>query len=127
MLPWAVGPLSNRAPEYQNRYTLINRDGRLRYSALSRRILTLPPEILAEIFFCRPFDEDLPLVTPHPDRAPLVLCIVCRQWRSVVLLTPKLWSSIFFESHRLNTKMNIWIDSIFQKTMFILLQDDGTA
>jgi hypothetical protein len=104
MLPWAVGPLSNRAPEYQDQYTLVNRDGRLRYSALSRRILALPPEVLGEIFFfCLRFDKDL-LVTPHLDDAPLVLCVVCRQWRSVVLSTPKLWNSIFFESHLLNTE-----------------------
>ncbi|KAJ7311470.1 hypothetical protein DFH08DRAFT_1087834 [Mycena albidolilacea] len=98
MLPWAVGPLFNRAPQYQNQYTLVNRDGKLGVSALSRRVLALPPEVLAEIFFfCLPFDEDL-LVTPDPGSAPLVLCAVCRQWRSVALSTPKLWSSIVFES-----------------------------
>jgi hypothetical protein len=97
MLPWAVGPLSNRAPQYQNQYTLVNRDGKLRFSALSRRALALPPEVLAEIFFfCLPFDEDL-LVVPDPDDAPLVLCAVCRQWRNVALATPKLWSSLFFD------------------------------
>jgi hypothetical protein len=98
MLPWAVGPLSNRAPQYQNQYTLVNRDGKLRLAARSRRVLALPPEILGEIFFfCLPFDKNL-LVTPDPHGAPLVLCKVCRQWRSIALATPKLWSSIYFES-----------------------------
>jgi hypothetical protein len=86
--------LSNPSSQYQNQYTLVNRDGRLRLGAPRRHILAMPPELLAEIFFfCLPFDEAM-LVDPNPDNAPLVLCAVCRQWRSIALTTPKLWSSI---------------------------------
>ncbi|KAJ6502103.1 hypothetical protein C8R45DRAFT_609698 [Mycena sanguinolenta] len=96
---FALGPLSNRPPQYQNQYTLVNENGWLRLAAVSRRILALPPEILAEIFtFCLPFDDESPLpMTPNVDEAPIVLCAVCRQWRIIALSTPQLWRSIFFE------------------------------
>ncbi|KAJ7471786.1 hypothetical protein FB451DRAFT_1250993 [Mycena latifolia] len=57
-------------------------------------ILTLPAEIIEEIFwFCLPDDSDGPLV-PHPSVAPLVLLNVCKHWRSIALSTPRLWCSI---------------------------------
>ncbi|KAJ7311498.1 hypothetical protein DFH08DRAFT_756752 [Mycena albidolilacea] len=60
----------------------------------------MPPELLAEIFFfCLPFDKDM-FVDPDPADAPLVLCAVCRQWRSIALTTSKLWSSIYFDCDR---------------------------
>ncbi|KAK7038204.1 hypothetical protein R3P38DRAFT_2904988 [Favolaschia claudopus] len=88
-----LGPLSNRAPEYQNQNTLVfDGLGRLRYVPLSRRILALPLEILAEIFtHCLP---DVDFITPNPSTAPLALCGVCHQWREVALSTPTLWSSL---------------------------------
>ncbi|KAJ7311500.1 hypothetical protein DFH08DRAFT_943826 [Mycena albidolilacea] len=99
MLPWAVGALSNRPPQYQNQYTLVNKDGWLGLAARSRRVLALPPELLAEIFlFCLPFDEDGLPIRADPDEAPLNLCAVCRQWRSITLTTPKLWSSLFLDN-----------------------------
>ncbi|KAJ7864839.1 hypothetical protein B0H14DRAFT_2183035, partial [Mycena olivaceomarginata] len=61
-------------------------------------VLALPPELLAEIFFfCLPFDEDGLPIRADPDEAPLNLCAVCRQWRSIALTTPKLWSSLFLD------------------------------
>ncbi|KAJ7200079.1 hypothetical protein B0H12DRAFT_1164769 [Mycena haematopus] len=94
---FALGPLSNRPPQYQNQYMLVNENGWLRLSAVSRRALALPPEILAEIFyFCLSFHDGLPNI-PDPNDAPLVLCAVCRQWRNVALTTPHLWSSICFD------------------------------
>ncbi|KAF7363836.1 hypothetical protein MSAN_01041600 [Mycena sanguinolenta] len=99
MSSFALGPLSNRPPQYQNQYTLVNENGWLRLAAVSRRILALPPEILAEIFiFCLPIDDEsyLPM-TPNVDDAPIVLCAVCRQWRHVAFTTPQLWRSILFE------------------------------
>ncbi|KAJ7119444.1 hypothetical protein C8R44DRAFT_788092 [Mycena epipterygia] len=57
-------------------------------------ILTVPPEIMEEIFvFCLPEDRGEPVV-PDPSVAPLVLLNVCTHWRNVALSTPRLWCSI---------------------------------
>ncbi|KAF7363933.1 F-box domain-containing protein [Mycena sanguinolenta] len=100
---FSLGPLANRPPQYQNQYLLVNHDGWLRLAAVSRRVLALPPELLAEIFyFCLPFHDERPHI-PDPNDAPLVLCAVCRQWRNVALATPWLWSSICFDLSTLGT------------------------
>ncbi|KAF8205656.1 hypothetical protein K438DRAFT_517563 [Mycena galopus ATCC 62051] len=95
MSSFALGPLSNRDPQYQNQNTLVvDKDGRLRYAPVSRRVLALPLEILSEIFaYCVP-DE---FITPNLTTAPLVLCGLCRQWREVAISTPELWSSLFVD------------------------------
>ncbi|KAK7038201.1 hypothetical protein R3P38DRAFT_539975 [Favolaschia claudopus] len=92
-LPPGLGPLSNRASQYQQQHTLIvDKLGRLRYAPQSRRILALPLEILAEIFeHCLP---DVEFIRPALTAAPLVLCSVCHQWREVAVSTPKLWGSL---------------------------------
>ncbi|KAJ6531144.1 hypothetical protein B0H19DRAFT_1190569 [Mycena capillaripes] len=93
---FALGPLSNREPQFQKQNTLVvDRYGRLRYAALSRRALALPLEILAEIFMHSLPNADF--VTPNLTAAPLVLCGVCNQWREVAISTPKLWSSLVFD------------------------------
>ncbi|KAJ3863212.1 hypothetical protein EV359DRAFT_43570, partial [Lentinula novae-zelandiae] len=53
----------------------------------------LPVEILADIFlYCLPTIYDVP--PPRlTDQAPLLLVAVCREWRLIVLNTPRLWSS----------------------------------
>ncbi|KAJ7702065.1 hypothetical protein B0H16DRAFT_1440545 [Mycena metata] len=52
-------------------------------------VLTLPPEITAEIFkWC--IDEGC----PYPDVAPLVFTRICRQWRALALATPALWDTL---------------------------------
>ncbi|KAF8205559.1 hypothetical protein K438DRAFT_1756929 [Mycena galopus ATCC 62051] len=93
MSSFALGPLSNRDPQYQNQNTLVvDKDGRLRYAPVSRRVLALPLEILAEIFaYCLPESD---FVTPSLTTAPLILCGVCHQWRAVAISTPELWSSL---------------------------------
>ncbi|KAJ7137861.1 hypothetical protein C8R44DRAFT_766367 [Mycena epipterygia] len=95
MSSFALGPLSNREPQYQNQNTLIfDGNGRLRFAAISRRALALPPEILAAIFMhCLP---DVRFTRPSLITAPLVFCVVCHQWREVALATPGLWSSLSF-------------------------------
>jgi hypothetical protein len=51
----------------------------------------LPSELISEIFFhCLP-DEICPL---RAKRAPLILGMVCRAWRTIALSTPKLWSRL---------------------------------
>ncbi|KAJ7029406.1 hypothetical protein C8F04DRAFT_875506, partial [Mycena alexandri] len=50
-------------------------------------ILTIPLEILAEIFVhCLP-----ERTTPDPKHAPQLLCQICRQFREVAMSTPRLW------------------------------------
>ncbi|KAF7363824.1 F-box domain-containing protein [Mycena sanguinolenta] len=99
MPSFALGPLANRPPQYQNQYTLVNENGRLRFAALSRRALALPNEILGEIFvYClrEPEPDGHPFgILPKldPNDAPLVLCAVCRRWREIALTTPGLWGS----------------------------------
>ncbi|KAJ7706930.1 hypothetical protein B0H17DRAFT_1125734 [Mycena rosella] len=88
---------SNREPQYQNQNTLvIDKDGRIRYAAISRRVLALPPEILAEIFLhCLPAEE---FVSPDITSAPILLCGICRHFREIALSTPRLWSSLRCDS-----------------------------
>ncbi|KAK6997305.1 F-box domain-containing protein [Favolaschia claudopus] len=56
-------------------------------------ILTLPPEIVAEIFlrFLPTYPDPPPLVGPN---SPAILTEICRQWREVALSLPALWSAI---------------------------------
>ncbi|KAJ7290312.1 hypothetical protein C8J57DRAFT_1275679 [Mycena rebaudengoi] len=52
-------------------------------------VLTLPPEITSEIFVnCLPGQPQ----DPEPLVAPLLLTGICRNWRTIALSTPELWS-----------------------------------
>ena len=54
----------------------------------------MPLEIWEEIFVqCLPDDE---FVAIRAHNAPMLLAEVCRPWRSIVLLTPRLWNSLCF-------------------------------
>ncbi|KAJ7159854.1 hypothetical protein C8R43DRAFT_847044, partial [Mycena crocata] len=56
--------------------------------------LTVPPEIMEEIFvFCLLDYRGDPII-PDPSVAPLVLLNVCRHWRNIALSTPRLWCSL---------------------------------
>lgn len=61
------------------------------HTALLSPIRRLPPELLAEIF-----QHSLPSYpqTPRTSQAPLLLCRVCSQWRSISMSTSSLWCSI---------------------------------
>ncbi|KAJ7149154.1 hypothetical protein C8R43DRAFT_888153, partial [Mycena crocata] len=56
-------------------------------------ILTLPPEIVAEIFihFLPSYPERTPLAGPGSS---LFLCQICQQWRQIAFATPTLWSAV---------------------------------
>ncbi|KAJ6602257.1 hypothetical protein B0H10DRAFT_1754032, partial [Mycena sp. CBHHK59/15] len=57
-------------------------------NAATAPIMSLPPELLCEIFLhCLPPGP----VLPNTKYAPLLLGQICRQWRDVALLTPMLW------------------------------------
>ncbi|KXN90791.1 hypothetical protein AN958_03445 [Leucoagaricus sp. SymC.cos] len=75
---------------------MLQRHRRLSFSLeIYREILApishVPYEILQQIF-----RHTVPpgFVTPSVNRAPLLLTMVCRKWRSITLSTPSLWSSI---------------------------------
>ncbi|KAJ7074462.1 hypothetical protein C8F01DRAFT_952981, partial [Mycena amicta] len=54
--------------------------------------LTLPPEIIEEIFVaCLPADDN---PTPNPCTAPLLLLQICSRWREIALSAGRLWTSM---------------------------------
>ncbi|KAJ7905067.1 hypothetical protein B0H13DRAFT_1620261 [Mycena leptocephala] len=54
-------------------------------------VLTLPPEVVSEIFIHCLCDTR---ARPNIAEAPLLLCNICRTWRDVAIVTPALWSSL---------------------------------
>jgi len=64
-----------------------------RLGAYTYPVLTLPNEIVSEIFI-----QFLPLYPKRPQPigllSPYLLCRICRQWRDIALATPKLWRAI---------------------------------
>ncbi|KAJ7901094.1 hypothetical protein B0H14DRAFT_2330592 [Mycena olivaceomarginata] len=56
-------------------------------------VLTLPPEIVIEIFVAfLPAYPDCPLTFGL--HSPLLLCQICRHWRAIAIVTPELWRAI---------------------------------
>ncbi|KAJ7286466.1 hypothetical protein C8J57DRAFT_1664557 [Mycena rebaudengoi] len=86
--------LSNRGREYQGQNCLVrDTEGLLTFAPINRPALTLPSELISEIFLhCLP--DDTEFVPPNPHAAPLLLCRICRQWKQIALATPGLWSSL---------------------------------
>ncbi|KAF7337892.1 hypothetical protein MVEN_02012300 [Mycena venus] len=129
MPSFALGPLSNREPVYQRQNSLVvDKHGRLRYAALSRRALALPVEILAEIFiYCLPEDD---FVTPSLTTAPLAVCGVCHQFREVALSTPRLWSSLVIDMQLARAAgyidlYQMWLLRARRAPLSLAIQDDG--
>lgn len=58
---------------------------------LSPPVNRLPPEILSNIFF---FALETPVRVFDLTGGPWSLALVCRQWRTIVLESPRLWTSI---------------------------------
>ncbi|THU78318.1 hypothetical protein K435DRAFT_572604, partial [Dendrothele bispora CBS 962.96] len=55
-------------------------------------IRRFPPEMIAELFtYCLPSTHP---PTRDPSEAPLLLTLVCKQWREIALRTPYLWSAL---------------------------------
>jgi len=54
-----------------------------------------PAEIIEEVFdYCLP-DNTLDQKQPNVRIAPMLLCHVCSQWRSIALQSPKLWMCLY--------------------------------
>ncbi|KAJ7462113.1 hypothetical protein FB451DRAFT_1562674 [Mycena latifolia] len=62
-------------------------------------VLTLPPEITAEIFVdCLPTSRtDCEWNAADPQEAPMLLSHVCRTWREIAIGTPALWTTMDLE------------------------------
>jgi hypothetical protein len=60
-------------------------------AAQASAVLSLPPEILAEVFLRMPLEQDTHLRTPE---IPLLLGQVCLYWRAIAWSTPALWSNV---------------------------------
>ncbi|KAJ7776976.1 hypothetical protein DFH07DRAFT_951592 [Mycena maculata] len=70
-------------------------------------VLSLPPEITAEIFVrCLP-SHHLPDLSPS--RAPLLLAQVCHQWRQITLETPSLWHSFALKDDSSVELLKTWL------------------
>ncbi|KAJ6553663.1 hypothetical protein B0H10DRAFT_2124802 [Mycena sp. CBHHK59/15] len=62
-----------------------------RLDAIVYPVLTLPPEVVSEIFIYCLCDSR---ARPSFAVAPLLLCNICSVWRTIAVLTPALWSSV---------------------------------
>ncbi|KAJ7501054.1 hypothetical protein B0H11DRAFT_2375129 [Mycena galericulata] len=70
-------------------------------------ILSLPPEITAEIFLnCTPPGS---MLRPSPSTAPLLLAQICRPWRQIALTTPELWQSLVFGDESSVEILKFWL------------------
>jgi hypothetical protein len=69
-------------------------------------ILTVPPEIISEIFL-----NFLPIYPECPPNfgiySPLLLCRICRQWREIAVSTPTLWRAIRMDVLRITSDENL--------------------
>ncbi|KAJ7286476.1 hypothetical protein C8J57DRAFT_1664600, partial [Mycena rebaudengoi] len=85
--------LSNRHTEYQDQNCILRDSrGKLTFAPVNRLVLTLPSEIISEIFLlCLSPAE---FIAADKFTAPLLLCRICRQWKQIALATPCLWSSL---------------------------------
>ncbi|KAJ7648659.1 hypothetical protein DFH06DRAFT_1476158 [Mycena polygramma] len=71
-----------------------------RLDAVKYPVLTLPNEIVSEIFFH--FLPVYPLYPPFVGiLSPTTLTHICRRWREIALATPILWSIMFFSGRKL--------------------------
>ncbi|KAJ7700321.1 hypothetical protein B0H17DRAFT_251208 [Mycena rosella] len=64
-----------------------------RLNAYKYPVLTLPNEIVSEIFvhFLPVYPQRSPLIGP---RSPALLAQICRKWRDIALSTPALWRAV---------------------------------
>ncbi|KAJ7489475.1 hypothetical protein FB451DRAFT_1081102 [Mycena latifolia] len=81
-----VGPSEHRRALVRKRASI-----QAKLDGMVHQILTLPPEVLSEIFTRCILDTR---ARPNFAEAPLLLCNICRHWRTIAILTPALWSSL---------------------------------
>ncbi|KAJ6451470.1 hypothetical protein C8R47DRAFT_301112 [Mycena vitilis] len=68
----------------------------MQMDSITYPVLTLPPEIISEIFIhCLPARRKVDVV--NPTEAPLLLTRVCGLWRQIAISTPELWAAFDLE------------------------------
>ncbi|KAJ7270901.1 hypothetical protein C8J57DRAFT_1319979 [Mycena rebaudengoi] len=78
-------------------------------------VLDLPPEVVSVIFIaCLPVYS----ATPHPLRAPLLLCAICSAWRKIALSTPQLWTTFIFSVDLGRTNLSSGVDGLAVVELF---------
>ncbi|KAJ6598529.1 hypothetical protein B0H10DRAFT_734392 [Mycena sp. CBHHK59/15] len=98
--------------------------------ALVSPVRRLPDDVVQEIF-----EASLPSKYAVMDGAesPLLLCQVCRPWRRLALLTPRLWASLHVAApppsdvQKMNDAVNAWISrsgSVPLSLSFVASQED---
>ncbi|KAF7326694.1 F-box domain-containing protein [Mycena venus] len=85
-------------------------------------VLTLPDEIVSEIFI-----NFLPVYPKCPQpigpESPYLLCQICREWRDIAFATPALWRAIslsFGKVHRIPQKLH-YLDTLLKRSGLCLL------
>ncbi|KAF7374163.1 F-box domain-containing protein [Mycena sanguinolenta] len=77
-----------------------------RLAAYRYPVLTLPNEIVSEIF-----QDFLPIYPERPSgsQSPFVLCQICRKWRNIAFATPVLWRacSLYLGEFKLQEKLEL--------------------
>ncbi|KAJ6515330.1 hypothetical protein C8R45DRAFT_956126 [Mycena sanguinolenta] len=98
-------------------------------------VLSLPPEIMAEIFIhCLPPFVNLGWWYEYGIVAPILFTRVCHAWRDIALATPVLWSTltIIFPHGPLSQRLSSdfiyrWLARAGQCPLSIVFRDDGTG
>ncbi|KAJ7608127.1 hypothetical protein DFH06DRAFT_1018088 [Mycena polygramma] len=104
-----------------------------RLDAYTYPVLTLPNEIVSEIFlnFLPNYPICPPLIGPL---SPARLCHICRKWRNIALHTPRLWRAISWPPH-MNFGFNpypkdlfsAWLERSASCPLSIKLIEDGST
>ncbi|KAJ7103755.1 hypothetical protein C8R44DRAFT_344067 [Mycena epipterygia] len=81
-----VGPTENQRALAQKQASM-----QTQLDTIADPVLSLPPEVVSEIFIHCLCDTR---ARPNFAEAPLLLCNICSDWRSIATATPALWSSL---------------------------------
>ncbi|KAK7017599.1 F-box domain-containing protein [Favolaschia claudopus] len=82
---------------------------RARLNAYKYPVLTLPDEIIAEMFLH--FVPEYPKCSPAAGpRSPMRLTHICRLWREIALATPRLWRAMSLSLRSPFSLHNLWLN-----------------
>ncbi|KAK7018480.1 F-box domain-containing protein [Favolaschia claudopus] len=98
---------------------------RARLNAYKYPVLTLPDEIIAEMFlhFVPEYPKCSPVAGP---RSPMRLTHVCRLWRAIALAAPRLWRALSLPFRSSSSLDNLWLSRAGSLPLAICLQEsDG--
>ncbi|KAJ7220928.1 hypothetical protein GGX14DRAFT_432445, partial [Mycena pura] len=104
--------LLSKMPQWPLRQRLSDQDANIsKLDLIAYPVLTLPPEITAEIFkWC--IDTDKRLL---PSMAPLLLTRICRDWRDLAFSTPALWDTITEIDFGVHPRAEAFVETWFSR------------